>query len=173
MQGIRNAFAEYSGKTGEDRPLVAYSGIAGLFSVGAALFMLAVKRGGHTLPERIALKDLLLLGVATQRASTLLAKDTVTSALRAPFTEYVGPAGIGQIDETPRGTGAQHAIGELLTCPFCLAQWVGSLFLSGLVFAPRVTRLIASAFAMVALSDVLQDVYLLLKNAVVKGSQKQ
>lgn len=173
MQGIRNAFAGYSRTTGEDRPLVAYSGIAGLFSVGAALFMLAVKRDGRPLPERIALKDLLLLGVATQRASTLLSKDTVTSALRAPFTEYVGPAGIGQIDETPRGTGAQHAIGELLTCPFCLAQFVASLFLSGLVFAPRVTRLIASAFAMVALSDVLQDGYLLLKNAVVKGGQKQ
>jgi len=58
----------------------------------------------------------------------------------------------------------RHAIGELLTCPFCFAVWVATYLIYGLVFVPRVTRLIASVFCMVTLSDTLQDLYDMLKN---------
>jgi hypothetical protein len=37
-----------------------------------------------------------------------------------------------------------------------MAQWVAACFTYGLVFAPRVTRLVASIFAMVVFSDFLQ-----------------
>jgi hypothetical protein len=47
----------------------------------------------------------------------------------------------------------------LLTCPFCLAQWVGTGFVFGLVLAPRATRLTAGIFTIVAGSDALQYAY--------------
>ena len=116
------------------------------------------------MPERIAPGDLLLLGVATHKLARIVTKEAITSVLRAPFTRYEAPAGAGEINESTRGRGMRHALGELLTCPFCLAVWVASYFTYGLVFAPRVTRLLASILAMVALSDTLQHLYALLKN---------
>jgi hypothetical protein len=54
-------------------------------------------------------------------------------------------------------------VGELITCPFCLAQWVATAFTAGLVFAPRATRLVAGTFSTVAISDALQNVYAFLQ----------
>jgi len=88
--------------------------------------------------------------------------------IRAPFTTFEGSAGDGEINEKPRGTGLQHALGELLTCPFCLGQWVAAFFAYGLVFAPRVTRLVESVFAAVTMADFLQFAY----DAVKKTDQK-
>ena len=59
---------------------------------------------------------------------------------------------------------AGTAFGELLTCPFCFAVWVASSLTYSSVFVPRVTRLIAGIFCMVTLSDVLQDLYDMLKH---------
>jgi hypothetical protein len=53
----------------------------------------------------------------------------------------------------------RHAVGELLTCPFCLDVWVASLFAVGLVVAPRLTRLVAGSFSAVAGADFLQLAY--------------
>src|SRR5579875_2302403 len=157
MQELHDIYDRYSRKTQDDRPLGAYAGLIALFNLELALFLVALKRSGRALPERIAPTDVLLFGVATQKISRLVTKDAVMSAVRAPFTQYEEPAGAGEINESPRGTGLRHAIGELLTCPFCFAQWVASMFAFGLVFAPRLTRLIAAMFAMVAVSDMLQD----------------
>jgi hypothetical protein len=149
------------GRTGynaskEDRPLGAYALLIAAFNATFALFLLAVRRSGRSLPERPRPDDLLLLGVATHKLSRLLTKDTVTSVLRAPFARYQGPAGAGEVNDAPRGRGLRHAVGELLTCPFCLGQWVATGFAIGTVFAPKVTRLVASAFAAVDVADFLQ-----------------
>ncbi len=164
MQDVKNTFEGYSDKARDDRPLGAYAGLVALFNAELALFLLAARKSGRWLPERIELRDVLLLGVATHKVSRIVTKEMVTSAARAPFTQYEAPAGAGEINESTRGKGLRHAIGELLTCPFCFAVWVASSFTYGLVFAPRVTRLLASIFAMVTLSDTLQNGYDLLKN---------
>lgn len=143
----------------EDRPLASYAQIMAVFAAQFGVFLLAVKSTRRPLPERVEPADLLLLGTATHKLSRLLAKDAVTSALRAPFTTYEEPAGAGEINESTRGTGRRHAIGELLTCPFCMAQWVAAFFTYGLVFVPRVTRLVAGMLVMVTLSDFLQFAY--------------
>ena len=67
-----------------------------------------------------------------------------------------GPAGRGEVDETPRGSGMQRAVGELVVCPYCLAQWVGAAFVAGLALSPQRTRLVAGMFATVAVADALQ-----------------
>lgn len=140
----------------EERPLAAYLGLTGLYNALFVGALLLAKQTGRTLPERASLSDLLLLGVATFKLSRIVTRDEVTSAVRAPFTAYQGPAGDGELMEEPRGHGIRKAVGELLTCPFCIAQWIGTAFFVGLVFAPRATRLIGSILSAVTISDFVQ-----------------
>jgi hypothetical protein len=145
---------------GEPRPLAGDLGAMGVYlglvSAGAA----AVRAGGRELPDRIPLGDVALLTLATFRLSRRIAKDPVTSPLRAPFTRFEGASGHAEVAEEVREHGgAKHAVGELLTCPFCLAQWVATGLVFGYATAPRATRLAALAMTMVAGSDVLQFVY--------------
>jgi hypothetical protein len=111
------------------------------------------------LPETISASDLALIGVASHKTSRGLSKDKVTAPLRAPFTEHEGDAGPGELEESPRGTGLRHTVGELMVCPFCLDQWVATGYAAGLVVAPRATRFVAAIMATVAISDFLQIGY--------------
>ena len=166
------------GRTGsntskEDRPLGAYTLLIATFQATFALFLVAVRRSGRSLPERPRPDDLLLLGVATHKLSRLLTKDLVTSALRAPFTRYQGPAGAGEVNDAPRGRGLRHAVGELLTCPFCLGQWIVAFLGYGLVFAPRVTRFVAGLFAALTVADFVQYGYDITKQRAERAEQQQ
>jgi hypothetical protein len=114
---------------------------------------------GARLPQRFGLGDTALLCVATHKASRILAKDAITSPLRAPFTRYEGSAGEAELNESVRAKGPGHALGELLTCPFCLAVWVATGLSAGFVMAPRATRLLTTVLAAVSASDVLQLAY--------------
>lgn len=143
----------------EHRPLAAYgaltSGLTAAFVAGAVAA--ARNRGG--LPERYRFEDLLTAGIATHKISRALAKEKVTSFIRAPFVRYREPAGFGELDEQPRGTGLQLAVGELLVCPYCLGHWIASAFGVGLVGAPRATRLVAFIFTAETIADFLQLAY--------------
>jgi hypothetical protein len=116
-------------------------------------------------PSAFSPWDVLQLAVATHRLSRTLAKDPVTSPLRAPFTRYEGLSGPSELHEEVRGTGLRHSAGELLTCPMCLAQWVATGFCLGLVLAPVPTRLAISTFTAIAGADFLQHVYVKLQQA--------
>ena len=153
----RRIHQQYS--AGEDRPLFAYSvvlgGYAGLVGLASAIG----RARGVRLPARFSVQDTVLLCVATHKASRLVSKEAVTSPLRAPFTSYGEPTGEAEVNESARGHGARHTIGELLTCPFCLGVWIASGLTAGLVFAPKVTRLVSTALTAVAVSDTLQLLY--------------
>ncbi len=144
---------------GQERPLGSYAVLTTVYGGGFAGSLLALRARGHELPERLGLGDLVLIGVATHKLSRLITKDKVTSFVRAPFTRFQESSGYGEVEEEPCGHGARLAIGELLVCPYCLAQWVGSAFALGLVGAPRITRLIASVFVAHTVSDFLQLAY--------------
>ena len=140
-----------------DIPLRGYAGVIATFSsIGAAALAVAARRG---LPERIGLSDLALLSVATHHAARLVTKDKVTSVARAPFTEYEGSGDPGEVVEHARGHGMQRAVGELLTCPYCIGQWLALGAVTGIVIAPRATRLVASVLTVSAASDYLQVVH--------------
>ena len=153
----RSTQETYEGQ--HDRPLggylVAVAAYAGLTAGAAGIGRLR----GSQVPSRIDGRDVLLLGIATHRLSRMIAKDPILSPLRAPFTTYKGTSGEAELAEDVRGTGVQHAFGELITCPFCMAQWVATAMAAGLVIAPRWMRLIASVFAMKAISDISQFIY--------------
>ena len=149
----------FEGYGGEEQRLYSYATLMGLFNLIFAVFLLLVKGTGRALPERVDAKDLVLLGVATHKLSLIGAQDAVTSPLRAPFTELQEKESPKSLDEKPRGKGLRRSVGELLTCQFCLGMWVASFFTYGLVLAPRVTRLIATVFTVVTISDHLHQTY--------------
>lgn len=139
-----------------DKPLVSYGLIASTFNVLMAAGLYAKR---DALPERISAADLALLTAGTHKLSRQLAKDKVLSPLRAPFVRWEEDAGPSEVSETPRGTGLRKAVGELISCPYCMAQWVAAAGLFGLLVAPRTTRFLASLFTIVAGSDFLQVAY--------------
>lgn len=117
-------------------------------------------RSGRTVPESVPARDIVLMSIATYKVSRLISKDKITGFLRAPFTRYKGESERpSEVEEEPRGSGLQRAIGELLVCPYCLAQWVGAGFVGGYLFNPRLARVTASMFAIVSGSDLLQQAW--------------
>ena len=150
---------------GSERPLAGDLGAMGVYLGLVSAVAAAVRASGRQLPDRIPLGDAVLLTVGTFRLARRLAKDPVTAPIRAPFTRFEGASGHAEVAEEVREHGgAKHAVGELLTCPFCLAQWVGTGFVFGYVTAPKATRLAALTMTMVAGSDVLQFAYDAIQN---------
>jgi hypothetical protein len=143
----------------ERPPLAAYATFAAVFHGAMAGAVVAAKRSGRDLPERVGPGDIALIGTASYKLSRLVAKKKVTAFVRAPFTELEGRGGPAELEEHARGSGLQRAIGELLTCPYCLGLWASGGFHAGLLFAPRTTRFSASVLAAMAISDFLQIAY--------------
>ena len=171
-QWARTQRREYT--NGEDRPLAGDLGAMSVYVGLVSAAMAAVKASGRDLPDRIPAGDAALLTVATFRLARRIAKDPITSPIRAPFTRFQGPSGHAEVAEEVREHGGvKHAVGELITCPFCLAQWVGTAFVFSYVAAPKATRLAALTMTMVAGSDVLQFVYDSIQNGSLDPEDHQ
>lgn len=153
----------HSHSTHDPRPLGAYAAMMGLYGLvtGAAAIALREKRHNVRRPGAV---DLALLGLAVQHVTRLVSKDSITAPLRAPFTEYEGPAGEGEVNERVVGSGIRHAVGELLSCPFCLGQWAATGLVAGSVAAPSLGTAAVTVLATAQLSDYLQLVYAALRH---------
>jgi hypothetical protein len=159
---------EYS--RGAERPLGGLLGAMGTYLTLTAAGAAAVRASGRELPTRIPLGDAVLLTVATFRIARTIAKDPIASPLRAPFTTFQGQSGEAEIAEGIRvHGGVKHAIGELVTCPFCLAQWTATALVFGYATAPKATRLAALTMTMVAVADVGQFAYDALQQRATDG----
>jgi hypothetical protein len=149
---IRDRYAQ-----GSDRPLGGYLATLSTYSAVVAGLAGLARLTRRQLPDDpMSTRDVVLTAAATHKLSRMLTKDPVTSPLRAPFTSYSGSSGPAELAEDVRGHGGQKAIGELVTCPFCVGVWVATGLTAGLVFAPKPTRLVAGTFAALAGADVLQ-----------------
>jgi hypothetical protein len=149
---------------GADRPLRGYLQLMSVYAGGTLSGAAAAVLTGHR-AARLSPWDVTQLVIATHKVARLIAKDPVTSPLRAPFTRYEGLSAPGELHEEVRGDGLRHSVGELLTCPMCLAQWVATGFSLGLVFAPGVTRQVLATFTAIAGADFLQHAYVKLQQA--------
>ncbi len=145
--------------TEDEVPLGAYATLVGVFSAVFALFLLASRLMGRPLPRRTGLLDLALLGTATHKLSWLISNASVTSFIRAPVTELEEVKSPTNLDEKPRGEGLQKALGDLITCHFCLGMWVAAFLSYGFVLFPRTTRFVAGVFSTLAISDFLHQAY--------------
>lgn len=155
--GIDHGAASDSEKS-DPRPLSGYAKLIAVYGIGTGALALALrKRRGQV--RQLDLMDLALYGLATEHLSRLITKDSVTSVLRAPFTEFKEPAGEGEVNEEAVGHGIRHAVGELITCPFCAAQWVATALVAGRLAAPNLTKAVVAVSAIARLSDYLQLLY--------------
>ena len=158
-QAISRAESLWSGYSNQNRPLKSFAGLTAAFNLGFAGCLYLAKKQRRKLPDQMGPADLLLLGVATHKFSRLISRDTVLSFARAPFVRYKAHGAGSEVAEEPRGDGFQLAVGELVTCPYCVGQWVAATLLYGLVFAPRVTRFVSLGFTALTISDGLHLAY--------------
>jgi hypothetical protein len=156
--GADGPYAGYA-EPEERPPLAAYATFAAVFHAAMAGAVVAAKRSGRDLPQRVEPGDLVLIGTASYKLSRLVSKKKVTAFVRAPFTELEGRGAPAELEERPRGSGLRRALGELLVCPYCLGLWASGGFHAGLLLAPRATRFSASVLSAMAISDFLQIAY--------------
>lgn len=148
----------FEGYADEDRLLGPHALQAmTLASVVGGLLAHAARSG--RLEDQVSAADVALVGIATHKISRLVTRSEVTNFLRAPFTEYEGPANLNEVNQQPRGKGLRRAMGELVGCPLCIGAWIAGGLVCGLAFAPRFTRAVETAFAGLTLSDFLHVVY--------------
>jgi hypothetical protein len=138
-----------------ERPVGSHLGLVVIFNAGLGALLVAAARRG-ALPRRPSASDVALLGVAAHKLSRLVATERVTAPLRAPFVNDPD-------QEAPTGRGLRRALGELVTCPFCLVPWCTLALGTGLVFAPRATRYLGGLFSAMTIADVLHRGYALLR----------
>ena len=105
--------------------LRGYAAVMAVYAAAVGTAAVAMKQTGR-LPRRFRASDLMLVALATHKLSRTVSKDAVTSPVRAPFARFEGPGGPGEVTEEVADDGARHAVGELLTCPSCLDQWIAT-----------------------------------------------
>jgi len=127
--------------------------------------VVAARKAGRR-PPRLSVGELALYGVATFKLSRILSRDRVTAFLRAPFTRFDKPGKDTEVLDTPVGEGMQRAVGELVSCPFCMSQWIGTAFAGGFLLAPDATRMVATGLTAITISDFLQYAHTALQEKV-------
>lgn len=151
----------------DDPTLKSYGALIGTYGALLTSATVALARRDK-LPDRVPWGDLALVAVATNVFSRRITKDKVTRFVRAPFTTPEGEGAPGELNERVTAPpGPKRAIGELLSCPFCLSQWTATGFVVGLLVAPKPTRLVASVLAVAGASDQLNYV----RTALQKGAE--
>ena len=159
IQPLADAVDGYNAK---DAPLPQYAALVAIFGA-LSTALLAAENSRDAPPPRLGFGDLLLLGVATHKLSRLISKDRVTSPFRAPFAKFLKSAGAGEVEEEARGSGMQKAVGELVTCPFCVSPWAALGLIVALRVAPRAGRLLCGFLSSVTLAHLLHHGYAALK----------
>jgi hypothetical protein len=137
----------------EERPLPEYAALTAAFGAVLGGFLILARR---RLPDRIGFGDVVRIGLASYKVGRLVAKDEVTSWVRAPVTQ--DPEA-----REPKPEGVERALGELVTCPYCVGIWIASGLSYALVLYPRQTRVVTTIFGAQAVADFLNAAFVKLK----------
>lgn len=136
----------------------AYGSLLASFSLGLLFELRRTKlraRSPVGKPRRtVPWQDVLLIGIATHKMARILATDRVTQPLRAPFTQPQK----GQL-QPAEGGALRRSVGELITCPYCLAPWLALGMGTAYLYRPELTRQVARLFTSVSVSDFLNRAY--------------
>lgn len=134
-------------------PYRAYAGIMGTFVGGLGIAGVLARALGRD-PRGESTLELAVLSLATFKTARTIARDGVTSFIRAPFVD--GEAGTDDV-EAPVETGdLQQAIGELVTCSRCIGTWAAAGLATTQILAPRFGRLLTWSLAAAGANDFLQ-----------------
>ena len=139
------------------RPL-DYALLEGAFlTCFTAVVVLARKREGPN-ALAIASSELPVMAMAVFALADVLAKEKVSTWIRAPFV-------VESVDHrpgVPQGAGVRYAIGEMLTCTRCVGTW-SALGLLGLrTVSPAAGRAANVILALTGANDILQGGFRLL-----------
>jgi hypothetical protein len=95
-----------------------------------------------------------LRGLAAYRIGRMIAFERIAEPVREPFTATVPDA--SGTDETvvARGRGVQWAIGELLSCPTCVATWASLALGIGAIVLPGPTRFVVRVLGVTGLAEL-------------------
>ena len=144
----------------DPRPLSGYALMTSAYGVGLGAYLIhRGTRGGF--PERSSVADLALSGIATHRLSRVISKEDIAAPIRAPLTELEGRGDLAESSERAREDvgPVRRALGKLLSCPYCLDQWVATGFAIGMVERPRETRFVAGVLTSATAANYLQAAY--------------
>jgi hypothetical protein len=155
--------------TTKSPPYEAYAAIMAAFAGGLAAAG-AVAKALDRDPRENSMLDLLVLGLATFKASRTIARDEVTSFLREPFVE--GEAHEGS-EEPVHSGDMRQAIGELVTCSRCIGTWVAAGLAGTQIVAPRFGRLLTWTLATAAVNDWLQAGFVALAHKTNELDQRR
>jgi len=139
---------------GGESPYSAYKLLSLAFNAG----LLGVATSGaakRVFAQPLSLVDFGLTAAAAHKIAHIVSHERVTMYLRSPFTRQKDTGKEGERKEVPKEHGLKRAIGELLTCPYCLAPWVSTALVAGHIFAPIPTRVVTTVFAATAVADWL------------------
>jgi hypothetical protein len=137
---------------GGESPYAAYRLLS--FTFNAGLLSIAFSKGAKGAFARpLGLGDFALTAAASHKLAQIITGERVTMALRSPFTWQRDEGRNGQRKEVPKEHGLHRAIGELLTCPYCLAPWISAALVAGHIVAPVPTRVVTTVFALTAAAD--------------------
>jgi hypothetical protein len=99
--------------------------------------------------------DWMLLIGSTFRLGRMVAFDKILDPLRAPWTvTKLDDTGAGESVEA-RGSGAQRAIGELISCPICAGTWVSAGLVYALHLFPGPARLFMTIMSTIGIVEIL------------------
>lgn len=129
----------------EERPLPQYAALTAAFWTVFAAFLLTNR---DRIPERVPFVDVVRIALSSYKLSRVVAKEEVTTFVRAPVTEDPGA-------QKPKPDGLARVLGELVTCPYCIGLWIASGLSYALVLFPRETRFATSIFGSYAIADFL------------------
>jgi hypothetical protein len=141
------------GGPADSPPHAAYAALFSTFA-GGLLAAGALARLLDRDPREHTWLDMATLSLATFKTARTIARDEVTSFVRAPFVE--GEAHEGE-DERPKQTGGmEQAIGELVTCSRCIGTWVAAGLATTQIVAPKFGRLLTWSLSAAGANDFLQ-----------------
>lgn len=131
------------------RPLPEYATLVTVFSGAVGAFLVLARR---RLPQSIGFGDLVRIGLGSYKIGRLIARDDVTAFVRAPVTR-------DEETQEPEREGMARALGELLTCPYCIGFWAAAGLTCSLVLFPRQTRFATTILGAQAVADFLNAAF--------------
>ncbi|MEN4011123.1 MAG: DUF1360 domain-containing protein [Bellilinea sp.] len=129
-----------------------------IFLGGILIFLITGQSSGSGMMNfRLDWLDLLLLSLATYRLGRLIAFDRVAEPLRAPFARTVRDVTGAGSTVIARGSGAQRAFGQLISCPICAGTWIAAGLVILLYFFPAEARLFLFMAAAVGGAELIHN----------------
>jgi hypothetical protein len=155
LEGMHRAHGhDVVDRAGRDGRILKLTLIGSFLTSGAVASLPSlVRRRPRTGPMQ-----LMMLGTAAYRIGRMVAFERVAEPLRQPFTATVPDSSGAGETVVARGRGPQRVLGELLSCPICVATWAASGLFIGLGVLPRYTQTLLSVLSAVGVAELLNQV---------------